>query len=620
MLELRITCEGKTWAVPLAQGTRWRIGRGEACEIRVPDKRVSAEHAELLVAGDRLVVRRTLGQKPLEIDGKAVESAALASGSSFRIGHSQFTLVATRDGMDLIDARTILAGSWSEVISTDEASPERAAPERRILPTEPAATAQAPPLRLLAQLLALLTRAGDKTSLAHAVLELACQRLTATRALLARVEDAQRLEVVAARGLPLDADVKLLISTTVLKQIVDERQAVLIGNTAKSGTGLGRQKSIVRNHICAVACTPVFNTRGQLAGLLYVDNQDRPSEFSTQDGELLIWVGQVYNLLDENLEMRRRLEAEVSALKRSASSGAQMVAESPGMVLLLERARKAAASDAAVLIQGESGTGKECIARMLHQQSPRATRAFVARNCAAIPESLFESEMFGHKKGAFTGADHDRKGAFAEADGGTLFLDEIGDLNSSLQTKLLRAIQEKVIRPVGSDRDAPVNVRIVCASNKDLREGFKTRQFREDLFYRIATVTLTVPPLRQRREDIVALARHFIRQLSDATRHLTPGAEERLLAYAWPGNVRELRSVVEQAVIFAAGNEVLPDEIGLPVSGADRIDLSSQSLAEAERRHILQVLQSVNDNKSEAAKVLGLARSTLILKLHSYER
>jgi two-component system response regulator HydG len=242
----------------------------------------------------------------------------------------------------------------------------------------------------------------------------------------------------------------------------------------------------------------------------------------------------------------------------------------------------------------------------------------VARNCAAIPENLFESEMFGHKKGSFTGAESDRRGAFLEADGGTLFLDEIADLPSALQTKLLRAIQEKVIRPVGSDKDIPVNVRIICATNRDLLECCTNREFREDLYYRLATVTLTVPPLRDRREDIVPLARHFVRAFSDGLRNLTKAAEDRLVVYQWPGNVRELRSIMEQAVIFAAGSEINADEINLPGAGA-RINLAPQSLAEAERRHILSVLASVNGNKTEAAKALGLARSTLLVKLNSYK-
>ena len=292
----------------------------------------------------------------------------------------------------------------------------------------------------------------------------------------------------------------------------------------------------------------------------------------------------------------------------------EIVAKSLPMLALLERVKKAALSDACIAIHGETGSGKECIAQLLHQMSRRSSKSFVARNCAAIPTELFESEMFGHTKGSFTGADRERKGAFLEADGGTLFLDEIGDLEYSLQCKLLRAIEEKFIRPVGSDKDVPVDVRIVSATNKNLRERCKTSGFREDLFYRLETVVLIVPPLRERHDDILPLARFFA---SKGTHRLSPAAEDRLLAYTWPGNVRELRSIVEQAVIFAVENEIQAEELDIPGMsevGAER----SLLLADVERRHIFKVLKICNGNKTDAAAALGLARSTLILKLQGY--
>lgn len=317
---------------------------------------------------------------------------------------------------------------------------------------------------------------------------------------------------------------------------------------------------------------------------------------------------------------RKRTENVLQATQQKLQSVldtspfAQIVVAAPSMLTLLKRVKKAAATDAPILVQGETGSGKECIALLIHQQSQRAGKAFVARNCASIPQHLFESEMFGHKKGAFTGADRDRKGAFAEADGGTLFLDEIGDLEYTLQTKLLRAIQEKVIHPVGSDKDVPVDPRIVCATNKDLLSCIKAHEFRDDLYYRVATVMVAVPALRERREDIIPLARHFVGLASKFSHTLTPEAEERLLSYDWPGNVRELRSLMEQAVIFAVGNVIQADELGFPQK-LNGTDPNSQLLEEVERRHILEVLKNCDGNKTVAAKVLGLARSTLVLKL-----
>jgi len=320
----------------------------------------------------------------------------------------------------------------------------------------------------------------------------------------------------------------------------------------------------------------------------------------------------------ERVEETRALRREVERLRKSSGS-VEMIAESSGMKALLDRVQKAAASKASVLILGESGTGKECIALKLFELSLDAKKIFVARNCAAIPESLFESEMFGHKKGSFTGADKDRKGAFIEADGGTLFLDEIGDMNYPLQTKLLRTLQENLVHPIGSDKDIPVNVRIICATNKNLREACRTQAFREDLYYRLATVTLTVPPLRERREDIIPLARYFVRSLSGGTRSLSGAAEVRLQNNSWPGNVRELRSAIEQGIIFSAGNEIQPDELELQ-SILENPNEAPLSLAEAEKRQILQIMQRVNGNRTEAAKILKVARSTLLIKLHEYEK
>jgi len=328
--------------------------------------------------------------------------------------------------------------------------------------------------------------------------------------------------------------------------------------------------------------------------------------------------GVICDVTGKNRTAAALQESEAKMQKLLASNQSdKIIAEAPSMRGLIERVKKAAVSYAPILIQGETGSGKECVAHMIHHQSPLAAKPFVARNCAAIPASLFESEMFGHKKGSFTGADRDRKGAFLEADGGTLFLDEIGDLEYSLQTKLLRAIQEKSILPVGGDKDIPVNARIICATNKDLLDCAKKKEFREDLYYRLVTVLLVVPPLRERQEDILPLARHFIGLASAWTRTLSPEAEQRLLAYDWPGNVRELRSLMDQTAIFAVGNEIQATEL-LFTSVVTGGDAPSKALSNIERKHILQVLKDCGGNKTDASKVLGLARSTLVLKLKSY--
>jgi two-component system response regulator HydG len=284
------------------------------------------------------------------------------------------------------------------------------------------------------------------------------------------------------------------------------------------------------------------------------------------------------------------------------------------------------ATDATVLITGESGTGKEVVARSVHERSRRKTGAFVAINCAAMPEALLESELFGHAKGAFTDAKANRQGLFQQAHGGTLFLDEIGEMALALQPKLLRAIQERKVRPVGAEAEVPVDVRIIAATNKDLEEMVEERRFREDLYYRINVIHIPLPPLRARGGDVLLLAQHMLRQYAvvfdKKVIGLSPAAAERLISYDWPGNVRELGNCLERAVALAHFEEIqvedLPEKVrrgsrAPSLSGTDLPELLT--LEEVERRHVLRVLEACNGNRTDAAKMLGLDRKTLYRKL-----
>jgi two-component system response regulator HydG len=308
--------------------------------------------------------------------------------------------------------------------------------------------------------------------------------------------------------------------------------------------------------------------------------------------------------------------------------GTHLVARSAAMQALLKRAARFAASGAPVAVLGETGTGKEVVARIIHANSPRARRPFVAVNVAALPAELLESELFGHGKGAFTGAASTRRGLFEAADGGTLFLDEIGEMPLPLQAKLLRALQDGEIRRVGENQSFAVDVRIVCATHRDLARRVQEGQFREDLFYRLKVLTLEVPPLRERRDDVLPLARQFLAGERTAARDFTARAAERLLAYDWPGNVRELENVVKHGAALATGPEVheddLPEELARAsarTTRAVRTDATAlRSLAEVEREHILRVLDACGGAQAEAARVLGIARNTLWRKLRSIER
>lgn len=326
----------------------------------------------------------------------------------------------------------------------------------------------------------------------------------------------------------------------------------------------------------------------------------------------------------ENRELRR----QISEAQAACAGGTGIFGRSKAMADMLHMLATVAPTEATVLITGESGVGKELAARALHQGSPRATRPLVTVNCAALAESLLESELFGHEKGAFTGAERRRDGRFVQADGGVLFLDEIGEMPLLLQAKLLRALQQGEVQRVGSDRPIIVDVRILAATNRDLREEVKARRFREDLYFRLNVITIDVPPLRKRDEDIPLLAAHFMERFSARNRKklkgFSPQALDAMLRYSWPGNVRELENAVERAVIMSTGDLITERELPLSLVAEKSGDaevrdrLSGLSLEELERRAITQTLHDAADNKSEAARRLGITRATLHNKLKRY--
>ena len=332
---------------------------------------------------------------------------------------------------------------------------------------------------------------------------------------------------------------------------------------------------------------------------------------------------------------RRRLRREVDEL-RSEMEGRyapqNIVAASPGMRKVLEMVNIVRASDSSILIQGESGTGKELVARAIHYRGPRASRPFIALNCAALPEALLESELFGHAKGAFTGATAERKGLFEEADGGTLLFDEIGDMPPALQAKLLRVLQEGEVRRVGSASVRKVDVRIVASTNKDLPSLISRGAFREDLYYRLAVIPIAIPALRERREDIEPLCRHFIAihsaKLGREMPSLDPKALESMMEYSWPGNVRELENVIARAVTLSSGPHITRDEFrrifslgrvrgGIPVGPGASSPLVSEPDS-LERDAILRALRQGNGNQTKAARILGVGRNTLWRKMKKY--
>jgi len=371
------------------------------------------------------------------------------------------------------------------------------------------------------------------------------------------------------------------------------------------------QPSIEVIIITAYGSIPTAITAMQEGAYDYIEKP-----FCPEKAELLVEkLAEHQRLLEENISLHQKLEERYRF--------ENIIAKSAKMRQVIEVIKVVAKSNATVLIAGESGTGKELVARALHSQSYRKDKPFVAVSCAALPESLLESELFGHEKGAFTGAHAQRRGKFEIAHKGTLFLDEIGDMSANIQVHLLRVLEEKEFTRVGGNELIKVDVRVISATNKDMKKAIADERFREDLYFRLNVVTIELPPLRERKEDIPLLAEHFLKKFAvENQKEITdfsPEANDFLLKYEWPGNVRELENVIERAVILAKNSYIEVADLPQESLTLARSSPPGKSLAEVEKNHILNILSETHgNNHSEAARILGISRVTLYNKIRAY--
>jgi len=423
------------------------------------------------------------------------------------------------------------------------------------------------------------------------------------------------------------------VSRTLVRRVVDERAGLLLTNAA---TELSSTRSIVQAGLRSTLCVPLW-TGDDVRGVLQVDNRESAGLFGAAELEALTVAAQHISLAAENARLvarlrhaEQRLEGENRFLKQREADAtfSGIVGRSAGVEAVMRAVEKVRETRVPVLIQGETGTGKELVARALHYTSSRRERLFVAQNCSALAENLLESELFGHAKGAFTGADRDKKGLFELADGGTLFLDEVGEAPLSIQAKLLRVLQEGEIWPVGATKPRTVDVRVVSATHRDLERMVREGGFRQDLFYRLHVYPVRMPALRERREDIPLLARHFLdryaREFGRAVTGFVPEAVERLAVYDWPGNVRELQNEVQRALITRTDGDLIQiDDLSPRLLGRSAVSDSGdlprgplKDMLDAVERLLLQrALREHHNNKTRAAEALGVTREGLHKKL-----
>jgi Nif-specific regulatory protein len=459
----------------------------------------------------------------------------------------------------------------------------------------------------------------DYNELVQKILDICMQTLDAERGFLALINHQEELVFSGLKGFSGDSG-NLRISKTMIDTVLKEGRSILTSNAVME-KAYKSSKSVIAYQLKSVICAPL-RFHDDVKGCIYFDNPSKEARFRQEDLEFLTILSHQIAIALENAALHKQvIEEKEKILNETYQARSNFIFTSKKMVQLYQDIQKVAATNHAVLILGETGTGKEVAARTVHDLSKR-NGAFVPVNCAGIPENLLESELFGYRKGAFTSAINDKPGRFVLADGGTLFLDEIGDMSLALQAKLLRAIQEKEAVPLGGTKPEKFDVRIVSATNKNLKEMITKGEFREDLYYRINTLVLTTPPLRERKEDIPVLANYFLQKYNQedgkSVSRISNEAMDIMINYAWPGNFRELMKNIINGVVFGDGRTIYPEDLCRELQEVEPSITYFPSLEDIEKRHIVKALQKVKF-KNKAADLLGIARDTLYKKIEKYE-
>ncbi len=608
------------------------IGRGSTAVIQLSDFHLSSEHAlvaweeeqyifrDLRSTNGSMVLR---GNRRIAVDGSERWEVPVQDGDRLMLGDPASPVILTCHIEEAVD-------SEHQVVATKGLEELPALADR--VESDPAG---------LATLYRVLKRIGASgielqpvlKATAAAIFEV-LERATHINILLA--DDVDRFTTVYGCAREGETDDTTRASRAVLRRVQKEQAAVLVSNAPEE---LGSSESIMGAQIQSTIGAPLWYG-DELHGLIQVDNRASPDVFDEGDLEFLVVLAAWASLSIENARLYQRLSVaekqvreEVSFLKERTlkRSFSDIIGESAAMKAVFNQLERVIDTRATIHIEGETGTGKELVASAVHYQGKRRDKLFVASNCAALPENLLESELFGHTKGAFTGADRDKKGLFAVADGGTLFLDEIADMSLVLQAKILRVLQEGEVRPVGSTRSKIVDVRIISATNKNLEKEVEAGRFRQDLYYRLHVFPLRLPPLRERREDIPLLARHFIaKYVAEIKRDVAGISQEALdqiVTYAWPGNVRELENEIQRLVITCDEGGFLQPEHLSPrirqVEGiVDRIGPRRGTLKEmieqVERYLLREALREHGGNKTRTAATLGITREGLHKKLAKF--
>lgn len=599
-------------------GSSVTIGRNPAHDVALADPFLSRDHAKILGLKDGTFEIHDIGAKsPVRINGKIISKHKLKDGDKITLGHSELIYKSddslhveflpedemSQEAVEVasLDAQKTVSFSASDLDSKDLVSLNKDH-QRLMLLYEFGKTVN---LHL-----------EDPYYLLDEIMNTAFKMLNAERGFIALVEEKTgKLTCELVRDVTVDQEPeKLEVSRTIVHKVVNERLSIMTIN-AKKDSEFREVKSVHEYNIRSAICSPLL-FKGEVLGVVYLDNRAMEGSFSQEDLMFMMAMCHQAGIAMGNAYLHRSVTKENERLGKAFKEEYQILGDSPQMKDIFKAMKKVAPSDITILLEGDTGTGKELVARAIHSLSPRKEQNLVAVNCAAIPKELIESELFGHEKGAFTGAMSARQGKFQLAHNGTIFLDEIGDMSLETQAKVLRILELKEFQRVGSSITIKVDVRVIAATNKDLRKAVEDGKFREDLFYRLNVVSIKLPSLRDRESDILSLADYFI---AGRVKKISSRAQKLLLSHDWPGNVRELKNCIDRAVVMGNGEIIQPEDFPHHLRlGKKEIFSPLESLEYLEEDHIIRVLRNTNWHKSEAAKILGITRQTLDNKIEKY--
>ncbi|HEX4612204.1 MAG TPA: sigma 54-interacting transcriptional regulator [Urbifossiella sp.] len=623
---------------PLQDGTRYSLGRAPTNRIVLRDDLCSREHAEVFPAEGGWFARDLGSLNGTHLNGEQLRrEQRLAPRDDLRVGRVEFVFIEDLTQLpDVPEPATARSADKSDGMAIKKRlgqtkyHPPAPAPTVAPPPEPPKGESRVTPAQALAILYRLaldMADAATPAELGEMVVDAAFRATPAEVGAVLALKEGREFEPVVYRHRGTGHPTYHKVSNFVSHEVLSTKQAVLAENVALE-RALKDRDSIAELKVASLICAPVV-FEDQVLGLFHLYRANITHPLNPDDLEFTLAVGRQLGTAWHRLRKQGTLSVEVRNLKDQLRIETEMVGGSPALAKIEDQVGRVAATKATVLVRGESGVGKELVARAIHTSSPRKDAPFVCLNCAALTETLLESELFGHEKGSFTGATERMIGKFEAADSGTIFLDEIGEMAPSTQAKFLRVLEGQPFERVGGNTPIKVDVRVVAATNRPLEEAVRAGTFRRDLFFRLQVVQLDVPPLRDRPDDVPPIADHFLKRFVRETgrkiRGFTPTAVEKLKGYRWPGNVRELRNVVERAVALGAGPVIDAADIWLseldvggPVIGSSPAVYRPETIDEVEKRHIEATLKYTDWNKSQAATILGIERSTLDRKIKGY--